>query len=114
MHNSQMAGKKKKQVLSNVRVEWKRRVVMTNTPITASLNLDVKEWFHISYACVSNLVSPREVIQWLSRARYLIEEQVYVSKIPTILPKLITDIMKDDPVFIKLVAFVNTKLHNNA
>ncbi len=73
---------------------------MTNTSITTvSLNFDVKEWFHRSYTVVSNFVSPREVVQWLSRVRHLIEEQVYVTKIPTLLPTLITDILKDDEVF---------------
>ena len=77
---------------------------MTNTSVTASLNFGVNEWFHRLYACVSHGVSPREVSQWLSRARYLVEEQVYVTEIPTNLPTLITDILKDDPVFTKIVS----------
>ena len=93
-----------------MREKWKCRVVMTNTFVTTCLNFDVKEWFHKSYALVSNFVSPREVVQWLSRVRHLIDEQVYVTEIPTLLPNHITDILKDDEVFTRLVASVNTEL----
>ena len=64
----------------------------------------------MSYALVSNFVSPREVVQWLSRVRHLIEEEAYVNITSTLLLTLITDILKDDEVFTRLVAFVNTEL----
>ena len=73
MHNNIMDGKDKKRVLPNIWIEWQKRVVMTNTSVTAGLNFDVTGWSHMSYDCVSNFQSPREIIQWLSRARHIID-----------------------------------------
>jgi hypothetical protein len=113
MHISLMDGKKKREVISNIKEKWKCRVVMANTFVTACMHVDIKEWFHRSYALVYHFVSPREVVQWLSRVRHLIAEQVYVTKIPTLLPNLITNIFKDEEVFTRLVAYVNTEPQNN-
>ena len=75
---------------------------MKNTSVTAGLDFDVRGWFHRLYACVSNYQSPREIVQWLSRARHIIDRHVYVVRIRTKIPKLINDILKDDPVFTHL------------
>jgi hypothetical protein len=78
------------------------------------LNFDIEGWFHKLYVCVSNCKSRREVVQWLSRARYIIDQHVYVVKVPAKNPILVDDIIKDDPVFTKPVTSVNIDLHNTS
>ena len=114
MNNGIMDNKIKQRVLSNIRVDWRKRVGMTNTSVTAGLNFDVNGWFHSVYACVSNFQSPREIIKWLSRARHIIDQHVYIVRFRTKNPKLINDILKDDLVFTHLVVSVNTEQENTA
>ena len=43
----------KKRILSNITENWKVRVVMTNTAVTAGVDFSVPDWFDRLYACIS-------------------------------------------------------------
>ena len=92
-----------------------RRFVMTNSSVIAGISFDVKDWFHMLLACVSGFQSPWEIVQRLSRARHIIDNQVHIVKIcPNFKPKLIPDVLEDDPVFTRMVSAVNTKTARRA
>jgi hypothetical protein len=115
IHNSLMDGKEMKRVLYAIKMEWRRRFVMTNSSVTDGINFDVNNWFHRLFACVSGFQSPREIVQWLSRARHIIDNQVCIVKTcPICKPKLIPDVLEDDPVFTKMVNVVNAELSNGS
>jgi hypothetical protein len=64
--NPKMDGNEKKWVLSNIKTEWKSRVVMTNSSVTAGLDFDVENCFYGLYACVSGFMRPRGIVLWIS------------------------------------------------
>ena len=112
-HFGEMDGKEKARILSGINLHWKKRVVLTNAAVTAGLDFN-EDWFHRSYACVSGNQNPREVIQWLSRARKLKENEVYIVTIsPRIKPMMIKDSIGTDPVYKNLIANCNTELQNS-
>jgi hypothetical protein len=81
MHYGGMDGVEKKRMLSGIITHWKARVVMTNLAVTAGVDFNVPNWFDMSYACISGYQNPREVVQWLSRARHIRENVVFVAKV---------------------------------
>ncbi len=52
-HYGDMDNVEKKRVLSNIDENWKVRVVMTNTAVTAGVDFTVPDWFYRLYACIS-------------------------------------------------------------
>jgi hypothetical protein len=68
MHFGGMDGKEKTLILSNLGIHWKKRVVLANSAVTAGVDF-TPLWFHRLYAYVSGYHNPREIIQWLSKAR---------------------------------------------
>jgi hypothetical protein len=115
MHFGGMDGADKKLILSDINTHWKVRVVMTNTAVTAGVDFNVPNWFDRLYACISGFQNPREVVQWLSRARHIKEDKVYVVKIcPKMQAKVVPDRLNGaDTTFNRLIANINTELQNH-
>jgi len=87
---------------------------MTNAAVTAGLDFNVK-WFHRLHTCVARNQNPREVVQWLSRARHIIENDVFLVTIsPHIKPKAIEDKIGTDPTYTNLIKNCNTELANSS
>ena len=81
MHYGEMDAAKKKWILSDINTHWNVHVVMTNTTVTAGVDFNVPDWFDRLYACITGFQNPREVVQWLSRARHIRENVVFVAKV---------------------------------
>ena len=114
MHFGDMDKKQKATILSDINTHWRKRVVMTNSAVTAGVDFTVMH-FHKLYACASGFQNPREIVQWLSRARHIIDNEVHVVKIsPGLTPQMVPDVLGDDPVFTNLIAAVNTELQNSS
>ena len=115
MHYGGMDGDEKKRILSDINTHWKVRVVMTNSAVTAGVDFNVPDWFDRLYACISGYQNPREVVQWLSRARHIRENVVFIAKIcPGLEVKEVADKLNDeDPVYNRLIAKINTELRNH-
>jgi hypothetical protein len=65
------------------------------------------------YTCVAGNQIPREVLQWLSMARHIINNEVFVVTISQFInPKPVNDTIETDPVYINLVNNYNTELLN--
>lgn len=47
---------------------------MTSSAVTAGVDFTVRH-FHRLYACVSGYQNPRKVVQWLRRARHIIDNE---------------------------------------
>lgn len=101
------------EVLSNINAHFQKRVVMTNSRITAGVDFTVR-WFHKLYMASPAFQNPRECIQWLSRARNLVDNEVHVVRLPGKKPAPVPDLIGDCPVYKHLVAAINTELQNNA
>jgi hypothetical protein len=109
-HFGDMDGETKALVLIDINRHWRKRVVMTNASVTAGLDFTMK-WFHRLYTCVAGNQNPREVVQWLSRARHIIENDVFVVTIsPHIKPKAIEDKIGTDPTYTNLIKICHTEL----
>ena len=63
MHYGGMDNAEKKRILSNIKENWKVRVVMTNTAITAGVDFSVSDCFDRLYACISGFLNPREIVK---------------------------------------------------
>jgi hypothetical protein len=114
MHYGDMDGAEKALILNDLNKHWRKRVVMTNSAVTAGVDF-AQLWFHRLYACVSGFQNPREIIQCLSRARHIIDNEVFVVKIsPSLRPKHVPDMIETDPLYTTLIKSCNTELHNNA
>ena len=114
MHFGNMDKKERATILSDLNTHWQKRVVMTNSAVTAGVDFTVTH-FHRLYVCASGFQNPREMIQWLSRARHLIENEVHVVKIcPWLKPAMVPDRIGDCAVYTELIAAVNTELQNNS
>jgi hypothetical protein len=115
MHYGGMDSAEKNRILSNINENWKVRVVMTNTAVTAGVDFNVPDWFDRLYACISGFQNPREIVQWLSRARHIKENKVYVVKICAMfVPKAVPDRLNgSDDTFHRLIANINTELGNH-
>ncbi len=48
-----MDSAEKRCILSNINENWKARVVMTNTAVTAGVDFNVPNWFDRLYTCIS-------------------------------------------------------------
>ena len=81
MHYDGMDGAEKKRILSDININWKIRVVMTITTITAGVDFNAPDWLDRLFTCISEFQNPREVVQRLSCARHIREDKVYVVKI---------------------------------
>jgi hypothetical protein len=105
-----MDEEEKTRILGNIGQKWMKRVVMTNSAATAGVDFTPR-WFHRMYACVSWYQNPREIVQWLSRARNIVENKVYVVKIS---PRLKLDPLPNrlaaDPVYTNLMKNINTEI----
>ena len=53
MHNGGMDGVEKKRILADINMHWKKRVVMTNSAVTAGVDFNVHNWFDRLYECVA-------------------------------------------------------------
>jgi len=78
------------------------------------VDFNVPNWFDRLYAYITGNQNPREIVQWLSIARHLRENLVFVAKV---FPKLegggVSDMLNGaDPAFNRLIANINTELKN--
>jgi hypothetical protein len=114
-HFGGMDGAEKNRILDDINTTWKVRVVMTNSAVTAGVDFNVHNWFDRLYACITGYQNPREVVQWLSRARHIKEDKVYVVKIcPKLQVKHVPDLLNGtDPTFNHLIASINTEHQNH-
>ncbi len=88
---------------------------MMTSAVTAGVDFNVPNWFDRLYACISGYQNPREVIQWISRARHIHENVVFIAKnCPGLEVKEVADKLNGtDPVYNRLIANINTELKNH-
>jgi hypothetical protein len=113
-HFGHMDGETKAHILGDINRHWKKRFVMTNAAVTAGLDFNV-ELFHRLHACVAGDQNPREVVHWLSMARQIKENEVYVVTISQYIKlKAIEDKIGTNPIYKNLIKNCSTELANSS
>jgi hypothetical protein len=113
MYFDGMDGEEKLSILNDINTQWRKRVVMTNTEVNVGLDINVR-WFHRMFACALEFRNPREILQWLSTARHIIDTEVFVVKnSPFLRPKRVPELIDTNPVYTNLIKSYNTELQTS-